>query len=65
MTLRGQAYEGSQYETSTSPKKVPGNPEAEPMSNALSEVLTVSKNELTKTEARLKRAREKKRAKKT
>jgi len=42
---------------------VPGNTEAERMSNALSMVLTVSKKDLLKKEAQLKRASEKKRAK--
>jgi hypothetical protein len=46
------------------PPNVPGNTEAERMSNALSMVLTVSKKDLLKKEARLKRASEKKRAKK-
>ena len=43
---------------------VPGNTEAERMSNALNMVLSVSKTELLKKEARLKRASDKKRAKK-
>jgi hypothetical protein len=43
---------------------VPGNTEAERMSNALSMVLTVSERVLLKKDARLKRATEKKRAKK-
>jgi hypothetical protein len=43
---------------------VPGNTEAERMSNALRAVLTVPKKDLLKKEARLKRANEKKRAKK-
>jgi hypothetical protein len=42
---------------------VPGRTEAERMSNTLSMVLTVSKKELLKKEARLKRASEKKRGK--
>lgn len=41
---------------------VPGNSDAERMSNALSMVLTVSKDELVKKEARLKRAGAKKTA---
>jgi hypothetical protein len=41
---------------------VPGDTEAERMSNALRAVLTVSKADLLKKEARLKRASEKKRA---
>lgn len=41
---------------------VPGKTDAERMSNALSMVLTVSKKDLLKKEARLKRATEKKRA---
>jgi hypothetical protein len=41
---------------------VPGNTDAERMSNALSMVLKVSKADLLKEEARLKRASEKKRA---
>ena len=41
---------------------VPGNTEAERMSNALSMVLRVSKADLLKEEARLKRKSEKKRA---
>lgn len=40
---------------------VPGNTEAERMSNALRMVLTVSKADLMKKEARIKRANEKKR----
>lgn len=43
---------------------VPGDTPAERMSNALRMVLTVSKKDLLKKEARLKRANEKKRAKK-
>lgn len=43
---------------------VPGNTEAERMSNALRMVLTVSKEELLKEEARQKRKRDKRRAKK-
>jgi hypothetical protein len=43
---------------------VPGHTEAERMSNALRMVLTVSKSDLLKKEARVKRASEKKRAKK-
>lgn len=43
---------------------VPGSTEAERMSNALGMVLTVSKKDLLKKEARLKRATEKKRTKK-
>jgi hypothetical protein len=42
-----------------------GTTEAERMSNALSMVLTVSKKDLLKKEARLKRATEKKRSKKS
>lgn len=42
---------------------VPGDTPAERMSNALSMVLRVSKADLLKKEARLKRAGEKKRAK--
>lgn len=41
---------------------VPGTTDAERMSNALSMVLSVSKTDLLKKEARLKRASEKKRA---
>ncbi len=41
---------------------VPGNTDAERMSNALRMVLTVSKADLLKKESRLKRASEKKRA---
>jgi hypothetical protein len=41
---------------------VPGNTEAERMSNALSMVLRVSKADLLREEARLKRKNEKKRA---
>jgi hypothetical protein len=44
---------------------VPGNTPAERISNALSMVLTVSKEDLLKKEAREKRAREKKRKKRT
>jgi hypothetical protein len=43
---------------------VPGNTDAERMSNALRAVLTVSKTDLLKKEAREKRAHEKKRTKK-
>jgi len=43
---------------------VPGNTEAERMSNALSKVLTVSKEALLKDEAKWKLARARKRAKK-
>ncbi len=43
----------------------PGSTEAERMSNALGMVLAVSKKELLKKEPRLKRASEKKRAKKS
>jgi len=46
------------------PPNVPGSTEAERMSNALSMVLTVSKKDLLKKEARLKRASDKKRTKK-
>jgi hypothetical protein len=61
--------EDSEEEDSTVSKplpapNVPGNSDAERMSNALSMVLTVSKKELLKKEARQKRASEKKRAKK-
>jgi len=44
---------------------VPGNTDAERMSNALRMVLTVSKADLLKREARVKRANERKRIKKT
>jgi hypothetical protein len=44
---------------------VPGNADAERMSNALRAVLTVSKHDLLKREARLKGRRERKRAKQT
>jgi hypothetical protein len=44
---------------------VPGNSPAERMSNALRMVLTVSKADLLKKEARLKRAKDKKRGKST
>lgn len=43
---------------------VPGKTEAERMSNALRMVLTVPKEDILKKEAKLKRQREKKRAKK-
>jgi hypothetical protein len=43
---------------------VPGNTEAERMSNALKMVLTVSKKDLLKKEARLKRMQDNRRAKK-
>ena len=43
--------------------QVPGNTDAERMSNALRMVLTVSKKDLLKKEERLKRASEKKQAK--
>ena len=42
---------------------IPGKTDAERMSNALRMVLTVSKAELLKKEARVKRANDKKRAK--
>ncbi len=42
---------------------VPGDTEAQRMSNALRMVLTVSKSDLLKKDARLKRVSEKKRAK--
>jgi hypothetical protein len=41
--------------------RVPGNTEAERMSNALSHVLTVSKADLLKKEEKIKRANDKKR----
>ena len=44
--------------------QVPGNTEAERMSNALRAVLTISKADLLEKEARLKRGSEKKRVKK-
>ena len=44
---------------------VPGNTEAERMSNALHKVLTVSKADLLKKEASVKRASDKKRATKS
>jgi len=44
---------------------VPGDTDAQRMSNALRMVLTVSKDDLLKKEARLKRASAKKRAKKS
>lgn len=44
--------------------KVPGNTEAERMSNALRKVLTVSKEDILKKEAQLKRQRPKERTKK-
>ena len=44
---------------------VPGDTEAQRMSNALRMVLTVSKKDLLKKEARMKRASEKKRARKS
>lgn len=47
----------------SAPPKVPGNTEAECMSNALRMVLTVPKDDLLKEEARQKRKREKKRTK--
>ena len=43
---------------------VPGDTEAERMSNALRKVLSVSKEDILKQEAKLKRQREKKRIKK-
>jgi len=43
---------------------VPGNTEAERMSNALRKVLSVSKQDILKKEAKLKRQREKKHTKK-
>jgi hypothetical protein len=42
---------------------VPGNTDAERMSNALRSVLTVSKHDLLKREARMKRKRDRKREK--
>jgi hypothetical protein len=44
---------------------VPGNTEAERMSNALRMVLTVPKEVILKTEAKLKQTKEKKRKKRT
>ena len=44
---------------------VPGNTDAERMSNALRKVLTVSKEDLLKEEAKWKRARARKRTKKS
>jgi hypothetical protein len=44
---------------------VPGNTDAERMSNALRMVLTVPKEAILKAEAKLKRAKEKKRKKRT
>ena len=46
------------------PPSVPGKTDAERMSNALRTVLTVSKSDLLKKEARVKRANDKKRTKK-
>lgn len=46
------------------PPHVPGDTEAERMSNALRTVLTVSKEDLLKAEEKWKRQRDKKRAKK-
>ena len=43
---------------------VPGNTESERMSNALRMVLSVSKHDLLREEAKQKRSRERKRAKK-
>jgi len=43
--------------------RVPGDTDAQRMSNALRMMLTVSKKDVLKKEARLKRASEKKRAK--
>jgi hypothetical protein len=58
---RVQEYDGPEMKPAPAPN-VPGNTEAERMSNALRMVLTVSKTDLLKKEARLKRASEKKRA---
>jgi hypothetical protein len=46
------------------PPPVPGNTDAERMSNALRMVLSVSKKDLPKEEAKQKQARERERAKK-
>ena len=54
---------GYPIETTLRPQ-TPGNAEAERMSNPLSMVLTVSKDDLLKEEARQKRKREKNRGKK-
>ena len=57
------AREGTRMKTLPTPN-VPGNTEAQRMSNALRTVLTVSKADLLKKEARVKRANDKKRTKK-
>jgi hypothetical protein len=56
-------YHGDEMKPSPAPD-VPGNTEAERMSNALRHVLTVSKADLLKKEAKVKRSNDKKRAKK-
>jgi hypothetical protein len=56
------AYDGLQMRPLPPAPNVPGNTDAERMSNALRMVLKVSKADLVKEEARLKTASEKKRA---
>jgi hypothetical protein len=46
------------------PPNVPGDTEAEKFDNAVRKIFTVSKEDLLKVEAKLKRARDQKRAKK-
>jgi hypothetical protein len=62
MLCRTASYDGNDMNKSLPAPNVPGNTDAERMSNALSMVLRVSKADLLKEEARLKRASEKKRA---
>jgi hypothetical protein len=55
-------YDGRDMKPLPAVPNVPGDTPAERLSNALSTVLRVSKSDLLKKEARLRRAREKKRA---
>jgi len=61
--MTSSVYDGDGMKPAPAPS-VPGKTDAERMSNALRAVLTVSKADLLKKEARVKRASEKKRAKK-
>jgi hypothetical protein len=64
MAIRKAKIKAETYMKPAPAPQVPGNTEAERMSNALRMVLTVSKKELLKREAREKRTREKKRTRK-
>jgi hypothetical protein len=56
---------GSAMRPSLPPPDVPGETDAERMDNAVRRLFTVSKDAYLKAETRLKRARNRKRAKKT